>query len=310
MPRMRRLVLGFLLFVTAAVSLPVLWFALFPEPEPALPAQGITSTLTLGGNVVNVVRAGEGPPVVLVHGLPGSAYDWRVLSAALSARGRLVLAYDRAGYGYSQPAVTGAYTLERNAEDLVKLLELFQLRDATVVGWSYGGAVAIRAAQKDHSRMARLVLIASVGPGAKEIAPPAVTSLFLSDPVLAWLRLVPPVARGVIASESEQAFSGQSQPSWWQSDVAANFARPTTALAYRAELASFAAEKPPLPVDLGVPVVVIHGDQDRMVPIGIGRQLAASAGVPLIEIAGGSHMLPVTHAERLADAIAPRSPSP
>src|SRR5688500_4101468 len=129
----RRILLALLLLVFAAIALPPLWFRLFREPAPELPPPGRRVALASGVGV-NVLEEGAGPPVVLVHGLPGTAYEWRETSAALAERGRRAIAYDRVGYGWSDPRPDAAFSVESNAAELLGLLEALGLDDVTVVG--------------------------------------------------------------------------------------------------------------------------------------------------------------------------------
>jgi pimeloyl-ACP methyl ester carboxylesterase len=257
---------------------------------------------------VNVVEEGAGPPVLLVHGLPGSAYDWRLVSALLAARGRRAIAYDRVGYGWSDARPDDAFTVASNGAELLALLDALELRDVTVVGWSYGGATALAAAQRDASRMARLVLVASAGAGIERTQPPpALARVVFSAPVLGWLHAVPPLARATQAAASRAAFSDGPEPDWWRPGLAANFARPHTPTSWRSEGAALMAAPLPDPAGLGLPVLVIHGDDDRLVPVEVGEELARRAtGSRLVLVPGASHMLPVTHAELLAEEIAGR----
>jgi pimeloyl-ACP methyl ester carboxylesterase len=302
----RRLLLALLLLVFAAVALPPLWFRLFREPAPELPPPGRRVVLA-GGVGVNVVEEGAGPPVVLVHGLPGSAYDWAPTSAALAQRGRRAIAYDRVGYGWSDPRPDDAFSVEANAAELLALLEALALEDVTLVGWSYGGATAIVAAQRDPSRMARVLLVGSAGPGMeKSQPPPALARIVFSAPVLAWLHAVPPLARGVQAEASRQAFSAGPEPAWWRPNLAANFARPHTPTSWRSEGAAMWRAPIPDPAGLALAVLVVHGDDDRLVPVEVGRELARRApNARLVLVPGGGHMLPITHPDLLADEIAP-----
>ena len=91
----------------------------------------------------------------------------------LAQRGFRVLAYDRVGYGRSDGRAPGRATVETNAGELLGLLAALDLRDVTLVGASYGGATAIAAAKRDPSRLARLVLVGSVGPGIEQRGGPA-----------------------------------------------------------------------------------------------------------------------------------------
>jgi pimeloyl-ACP methyl ester carboxylesterase len=222
----------------------------------------------------------------------------------LAARGFRAIAYDRVGYGRSDPRGDGDYTFAANARELLALLEALALRDAVVVGWSYGGGTAIVAAQQDASRIAQLVLVGSVGPGLPT-GGGGVEAVLFSRPVLAWVGAVPPVARAVQTAMSAEAFSGKAMPDWWGPSLAANLARGATRETMREEGAAYAAQPVPDPTGLARPVLVVHGDDDRLVPVAIGQELARRAPTSrLVLVPAGSHMLPITHAPLLADELA------
>jgi pimeloyl-ACP methyl ester carboxylesterase len=308
----KRLLLVLAATLVAAFALPPLWFAVFPhEAPPPLPPPGERVVLP-GGVGVNVVAEGSGPAVVLVHGLPGSAYDWRSLAPELAARGRRAVPYDRVGYGHSDPRGDGRYTPQANAEELLALLEALQIEDATVVGWSYGGVTAIFAAAADPSRIRRLVLVGSGGPDSPDAEPPEMPlamRVLYSDPVLRWRTAVPPLGIALMKTVSDAAFSGQPQPAWWLAGLRGNFSRWDTLVTYRSEMAGVGAEgeaPDDFPADrVRVPTLLLHGDEDRLAPIAIARTLHSMLPESeLVEIAGGSHMIPITHAAQLAGRIA------
>lgn len=303
---MRRFLTVLVILLVAAIALPPLYFRIFPMDPIPLPAPGQRITVR-DGIAVNAVVKGDGPPVVLVHGLPGSAYDWAAQSEALATRGFRVYAYDRVGYGHSDPRPDGDFSVAANALDLLGLLESQDLRDATVVGWSYGGPISIEAAGRDASRIGRLVLIGSGGPMDESGQPPdGGGALFYAEPVVAWLAAVPPVGRSVQKLLSEQAFSEGPQPAWWLPLVAANFGSPHTRHTYQQENTRVAEGDMPIdPLTVGVPILLIHGDDDRMVPLAVARWIESHARrAELVVVEGGSHMLPITHADLLADRIA------
>jgi pimeloyl-ACP methyl ester carboxylesterase len=281
------------------------YFRFFPADPVPLPAPGRRIAVR-GDLAVNAIVKGDGPPVVLVHGLPGSAYDWAPQGDALAARGFRVYAYDRVGYGHSDPRRDGDFSVAANALDLLGLLEREDLREATVVGWSYGGPVAIESAGRDASRIARLVLVGSGGPMDDPPQRPAVLALLQSKPVLEWLGAVPPAGRGLQALLSARAYSEQPQPGWWLPLVAANFAAPHTRDTYQQEMARVHEGDMSIdPLTVGVPILLLHGDDDRLAPLAIAEWIEQHARRATLEvIQGGSHMLPVTHAEPLADRIA------
>lgn len=263
---------------------------------------------------MHYVERGEGPAVVLVHGLPGQASEWRETTELLAAHGRRAIALDRIGYGHSDARAGDDFSYEANARELRELLAALDLTDATVVGWSYGGGTALTAAHQEamsagEQRIARLVLVGSVGPSDGPSGPPPAFAAVFSV-VIRWMRLIPPAGQWLQRTISERAYSGQPQPAWWLPGVAANMAQEKARTAYVRE-GALAAAATLDSAGLDLPILVIHGDDDRLVPIGVGRALASNnSHAELVEVAGGSHMLPVTHAELLADRIAVFSAPP
>src|SRR5262245_51609886 len=128
---MRRL-LVLLVVVLLGLGLPPIYYAFRPVVPPLLPPAGERIAVR-DGMSVNAIVKGEGPAVVLVHGLPGSGYDWAPLVDALAARGFAVIAYDRIGYGRSDARRDDDYTIVGNARDLLGLLETRDLHDVTLV---------------------------------------------------------------------------------------------------------------------------------------------------------------------------------
>ena len=303
---MRRFFTLSFIALAALILLPPVWFRVFPaEPPPELPAADRAISVGDGVSVSAIVR-GRGKPVVLVHGLPGSGHDWAPLTELLAARGHRVFAYDRVGYGRSDARRNGEFTADGSARDLLALLEGEQLSDVTVVGWSYGGATAIRAARRDPSRIGRLVLVGSAGYWPDAPGEPAFAAILFSTPVMAWLASVPPVGRAVQSVFSRQAFGEEPMPEWWLPQLAANVASPHTVATNSEEGAqmSWGEELDVAPLDL--PILVIHGDDDRLVPLEVGELIAQrSRRSQLMVLEGGSHMLPITRPDELAKRIAP-----
>ena len=102
-----------------------------------------------------------GHDVVLLHGQPGSAADWRQVADRLPETLRVV-ALDRPGYGASRQAAGGFVF---NARAVLAELDARGIERAVLVGHSYGGGVALSAARLAPERLEALVLLASVGPG-------------------------------------------------------------------------------------------------------------------------------------------------
>jgi pimeloyl-ACP methyl ester carboxylesterase len=312
---MRRILFLLVLLLAAAIALPPLWFRAFPASVPQLPAAETFVALASGPRMHAIVR-GEGPPVVLVHGLAGQASGWRPTTELLAAHGRRVLALDRLGYGHSDARDGDDFTLAANARELRELLDALDLEDVTVVGWSYGGGVALSAARQQQAgeaarpRIARLVLVGSIGPRAERREPPAFVAPLVVG-ALHWMRAVPPAARAVQRAASEVAFSDSAMPDWWLPGLAANLAQEKTRRALLEEGMQMRGQPAPDSAELDLPILVIHGDDDRLASVEMGRALARNN--PRAELAlvpGGSHMLPITHATLLADRVAAFSAPP
>ncbi len=301
----RRALLVVAAALAAALALPPLWYAVFPEPAPELPPAGRRVEVAPGVGV-NVLDSGSaGPPIVLVHGHPGSAYDWAPLARELAARGHRVIAYDRVGYGRSDARTNGAWTVESNARELRGLLDAEDLRDVVLVGWSYGGGTAIVATREDPSRVSHLVLVGSVGAGVEDRdAPPPLVMEFMAAFGLPWLARVPPLDRRVRAAFIGVAFAPEPVSEGAPDLMAANFARPHTLESFRSEGRDLGGEADLDPGAIERPILVVHGDGDRLVPLAVAEGLHRQARErELWVVPGGGHALPVTRARELAERI-------
>ncbi len=127
-----------------------------PEVGSSVRANGITT---------NYLEAGSGDPVLLIHGSgPGvSAYaNWRLTIPALAESNR-VLAMDMVGFGFSERPTGATYGLTTWVDQAVGFLDALGIEKATVVGNSFGGAIALRMASRHPGRVDALALMGSVG---------------------------------------------------------------------------------------------------------------------------------------------------
>lgn len=125
----------------------------------------IGESIDVDGIRTNYHDVGTGPPVVLVHGSgPGvSAWaNWRITLPALAARHR-VLAPDVLGFGYTERPAGVTYDLDTWTDHLVGFLDALGLERVSVVGNSFGGALALSLVTRHPDRVDRLVLMGSVG---------------------------------------------------------------------------------------------------------------------------------------------------
>lgn len=106
--------------------------------------------------------AANDPAVVLVHGFLASNFVWRDVLVPLSEAGLRVVAPDLVGFGFSGKPAGGEYTIEAQARAVVGLLDELRIERATLVGSSYGAAVAAVCALDWPERVERLVLVGAV----------------------------------------------------------------------------------------------------------------------------------------------------
>lgn len=176
----------------------------------------------------------------------------------------------------------------------------------SVVGFSYGGATAITAARKDDSRMSRLVLVGSVGPGVENRdASPQVLVELMAGGGLRWLSYVPPLQRRVLVALTAEAFAPAPIAPGFLAQLAANFAQPHTLTTFTSEARDLDGTADLSPTAIKVPILIVQGDGDRLVPPSVAEELHRQApGSELWVIPDGGHMLPIIHAAALADRIA------
>jgi pimeloyl-ACP methyl ester carboxylesterase len=247
--------------------------------------------------------------LVLLHGQPGSAGDWRQVTGRLPARLHAVAA-DRPGYGSSRRAAGG---FAANACAVLADLDRRGVQRAVLVGHSYGGGVALAAASLAPHRVEAVVLLASVGPGClnrwdRLLAAPGAGSLCA---MVAW-RLTPWIARTWMAHLTRAGrrrgrplrpdqhvnwrvwgYSGGGHDSLWR----------TFLTEQRALLRELAGLEDAIAA-VRAPVLLLADPRDAVVPVATARRLAEAlpdARLQLVE--GAGHHLPRRAPDAVADAI-------
>ena len=214
-------------------------------------------------------EAGAGEPVLLVMGLGMAATGWWRTAPVLAKRFR-VLTFDNRGAGRSGHP-RGPYTLARLADDALSVLDAAGEESAHVYGISLGGMIAQELALRAPQRVRSLVLGATTAGGRQHELPDRETVGFLVR------RASMPAEEGVWASipymygaaELDGATARIAEDVEWRLQF------PPDQVGYRAQLA--AAAKHDTVSRLGAiqaPTLVLHGTEDRIVPIGNGRRLA------------------------------------
>lgn len=125
----------------------------------------IANSINAGGIQTNYHDVGSGKPVLLIHGSgPGvSAWaNWRLTIPELAKQYR-VIAPDMAGFGFSERQPDAVYSMENWVKQAVGVLDALEIDQASVVGNSFGGALALALAIRHPERVNKLVLMGSVG---------------------------------------------------------------------------------------------------------------------------------------------------
>ena len=247
---------------------------------------------------------GDGPPVILIHGLGAAATNWTEL-APLLARRRTVLAPDLPGHGHSEP-LDEVRGLTSYAEHVGRLAERLGLLPAAVVGHSLGGVVSLRlaAARPADVRALALVCAAGIHRHARWAERALwIASLFRPDVVVA--RRAREVARrarlrravfnhwGAVdgATLSESAVLGLLTSRGRGTDVAS------------ARRALFQDDPRHDLHEVSCPTMLLWGARDRLVPLSSGFEYARRLRAPIRALPGAGHLVIVEQPAECAEIL-------
>ena len=241
---------------------------------------------------------GTGQPIVFSHGWPLSADAWEDQMFFLASRGYRCIAHDRRGHGRSSQPWTGN-DMNTYADDLAALVEELDLRDAIHVGHSTGGGeVARYIGRHGTGRVAKAVLIGAITPlMVKTPANPEGTPIEAFDEIRAAVQ----ADRSQYFKDLTTAFYGANRPgaqvsqglrdSFWAQGMRAGFKAAYDCIK--------AFSETDLTDDLkrfDVPTLIMHGDDDQIVPIAASAMQAARIvkGSTLKIYKGAPHGMPST----------------
>jgi len=253
---------------------------------------------------------GSGQPIVFSHGWPLSSDDWDTQMLYFLGKGFRVVAHDRRGHGRSTQTAEG-HDMDHYADDLAAVVQHLDLKDAVHVGHSTGGGeVAHYLARHGESRAAKAVLIAAVPPiMVKTEANPGGLPKEVFDGLQAQ-----------VANNRAQfyydlpagPFYGYNRPgakadqgviwNWWRQGMMGG------AKAHYDGIVAFSQTDFTEDLKkLNLPVLVMHGDDDQIVPYADSGPLSAKLlkHGTLKTYPGFPHGMPTTHAETInADLLA------
>ena len=245
---------------------------------------------------------GSGPPVVFSHGWPLNADAWDEQLFFLASSGYRAIAHDRRGHGRSTQTWTGN-DMNTYADDLAALVEALRLDDVVHVGHSTGGGEVVRyIGRHGTTQVSKVVLVGAVPPFllrtsdnpdgiAKEVFD-GIRAGLMADRSQYWKDFSLPFYG---ANRPGSTISEGVREAFWQQSMQAGMAAAYQCIKafsetdFRADLAK-----------VDVPTLVIHGDDDQIVPIHAGGQRSAKMirGAKLVVYEGAPHALMTTHRDR------------
>jgi 3-oxoadipate enol-lactonase len=243
---------------------------------------------------------GEGEPVVLVMGFMGSGHAWFRLLPHLAAQRRAIV-LDNRGTGDSDRPL-GLWSMADLAGDVLAVLDDAGLDRAHVVGTSMGGMIVQHLALGHPERVRSLALCATSARGGGRRGPPPwrmVASLALR-PLLGPARTI-----GVVSPLLYSERTRRGSPERFAEELALRATDATPLATAPAQFAAIARhDTRPRLGRLGMPVLVVHGAEDRLVPATAGRELAGMIpGAELELLPGCGHVLTTDSEAEAAAAI-------
>jgi non-heme chloroperoxidase len=246
---------------------------------------------------------GAGKPVVLIHGYPLSGASWEKQVPALLGAGYRVIAYDRRGFGRSSQPTDG-YNYDTFAQDLRQLITQLELEDFTLVGFSMGGGEIARYFGKYGSAGAsKAVIIGGVPPYLLKAD---------DNPEGVDASVFDGIKKAVAADR--YAFFTEFFKNFYNTDLflgkrvseqviqaSWNLAAGASATASLACVSTWHEDFRDDVARVDVPTLVIHGDDDRIVPLAASGKRTAELinGARLVVIEGGPHCITWTHADEV-----------
>src|SRR5882724_1207582 len=263
----------------------------------------MTTITTKDGPQIFYKDSGKGQPIVFSHGWPLTADDWDAQMLFFGQHGYRVIAHDRRGHGRSTQTWDGN-DMDTYADDLAQLTEKLDLKNAIHVGHSTGGGeVARYIGRHGTKRVAAAVLIGAVPPlMLKTTANPGGTPIEAFDAIRAGVA----TNRAQFYKDLTLPFYGYNRPGakvsegvrehWWLQGMMGGIKAHYDCIKAFSET-DFTEDLK----KIDIPVLVMHGDDDQIVPIVAAGPLSAKIlkKATLKVYPGFPHGMPTTNADQI-----------
>jgi pimeloyl-ACP methyl ester carboxylesterase len=250
--------------------------------------------------------------IVLLHGSATGSSSWSPVASVLSSAGIRVFAPDMLGYGRS-PAPTSSYGIKEEVAHLTRLLNLHNVGTLHLVAHSLGSLIGLHLRRALGARVTRMTLI----------DPIVVSVLRERGEHAAYAEMEEQYHRFMSLSEDREAAAQFFVNHWSGAGAWESLGKRARAIvmalvpkvrlemtATRSDTTTLAwlAESPP-------PTTILVGEKTRLPPLAVARQLGHALAATTIVVAGAAHMIPITHAKTVVEAVrgdvlGPVSPSP
>ncbi|HEX3630301.1 MAG TPA: alpha/beta fold hydrolase [Candidatus Dormibacteraeota bacterium] len=284
--------------VTPVVSIPLATELIKTAPL----ARGKRKIRTFAGDIA-YLRKGQGPAVLLLHGIPSSSYLWRDVIDPLAATFD-VLAPDLLGYGDSDKRLDADLSIAAQARYMVAFMESIGVHQAAVVGHDIGGGIAQLMAVDEPQRVARLILIDSVLDNNWPVPDIARLKEPVWDQIMVNRDLRDGLRKGLEAGiVTEGRVTDELVDEWTRpfQDLGGRraYLRAARALNNR-DLTSRSRHIE----EITTPTLILWGANDKFLDPSWAERLKSKLPDATVEIIDpGGHFLPIDRPEALADAI-------
>ena len=236
-------------------------------------------------------RWGSRTPLLLIHGFPLDRTSWSAVVPLLVTKFDLIIP-DLRGFGDSSP-INGPYRMTDAADDLAGLLDHLGVDRVAVAGHSMGGYVALAFVEKYLNRVSGLALISSQA---------AADSPEKKDGRYKTAQAVGDEGIGVVVDAMMPKFSAKTVSQEYVHEIMSR--QKPSGMIGGLEAMAEREDRSAILASLGVPLILIHGDADELIPIDKSREIkSVTPSAKLVELAGVGHLPMVDASKETAEAL-------